>query len=293
MKSVRAILVDPSVPERLALRSVPEPRPGPREALVRVKCISLNRGELRAAAQRTALSPIGWDFAGVVEEPAADASGPKRGARVVGMLGDGAWAELLAAPTRSLAVIPDGVSDAQAATLPVAGLTALLALRRSGATVGRRVLVTGASGGVGAFAVALARRSGAETIAQVRREEQVPLAREAGAHEVAVGAGESALAPFAPYDAAIESVGGETLGAVLALLAPGGTCVTFGISGSPQATFDVRRFYATGRVTLYGFLLFRELELEPASSGLATLLELVEQGGLRPRIGVEAPWTEI
>jgi NADPH:quinone reductase-like Zn-dependent oxidoreductase len=289
----RALLVDPAASGRLVLGEAPLPRPAPHEALVRVRCFSLNRGELRRAWQLDRKAPIGWDFAGVVEAPAADGSGPPRDARVVGLLGDGAWAERVASPTRALAAIPDAVSDAHASTLPVAGLTALLALRRGGAILGRRVLVTGASGGVGEFALGLARHGGARVVAQVRREEQAARAREAGAHDVAVGGDERALAPLSPYDFVLESVGGETLAAAMALLAPRGECVAFGISGSPQATIDVRRFYATGGVTLRGFLLFHELEREPAGKGLAVLLDLVVRGVLAPRVTTEAPWREV
>jgi len=293
MPSPRAVWIDPASPDRLVLRESPQPVARPEEALVRVRAFSLNRGELRRAWGATAPAPIGWDLAGVVEKAAADGRGPTAGARVVGLLPDGAWSELVAVPSRSLAEIPDGVSDSQAATLPAAGLTALHVLRRGGAGIGRKVLVTGASGGAGEFAVALAHHGGAQVVAQLRRAEQAAAARAAGADEIVVGVDEKALASQAPYDVVAESVGGATLAAALALLAPGGTCVSFGISGAPDATFDVSRFYRTGRASLYGFFLFRELELEPAGRGLATLLELIVQGVLQPRITVEAPWTRI
>jgi NADPH:quinone reductase-like Zn-dependent oxidoreductase len=293
MPPLRAIWIDPGSPDLLVLGEAPQPVPRPDEALVRVRAFSLNRGELRRARGATARALIGWDLAGVVDKPAADGSGPKAGQRVVGLLADGAWSELVAVPTRSLATIPESVSDAQAATLPVAGLTALHALRRAGAAVGRKLLITGASGGVGEFALPLARHGGCRVIAQLRREEQAAAARDAGAHEVVIGGDEKALATQAPYDGILESVGGATLGAALASLAPGGTCVTFGISGAGETTFDVTRFYRTGRATLYGFFLFRELDLEPATRGLATLLDLVARGVLKPRISREVPWTDV
>src|SRR5207247_11345890 len=84
-------------------------------------------------------------------------SGPRVGARVVGLLPEGAWAERVAVPTHALAALPDKVTFAQAATLPVAGLTALYALAKRGPLLGRRVLVTGATGGGGYFADQLAR----------------------------------------------------------------------------------------------------------------------------------------
>jgi hypothetical protein len=97
----------------------------------------------------------------VVEDDCGVAGAPKVGARIVGVLGVGAWAERVNAPLHSIALIPDEVSDAQAASLPVAGLTALHALRKGGLLLGKKVLVDGASGGVGQFAVQLAAASGA------------------------------------------------------------------------------------------------------------------------------------
>ena len=161
METMRAVVADPAIPERLALREVDAPTPLPNEALVRVCAISLNRGEVRAAMNTTVLTRPGWDVAGIVERAAGDGSGPHEGARVVGQLTSGAWAELAAVPTHALAELPERVSFAQAAPLPVAGLTALYALEKGGGLIERPVLITGASGGVGLFAVELARLAGA------------------------------------------------------------------------------------------------------------------------------------
>src|SRR5689334_25030610 len=147
--SNRAVVVDPAAPGRLTIASVPDPTPDRSEAVVRVRAISLNRGEVRRAGMAAAGWRPGWDFAGEVERAAADGSGPRAGSRVVGMLGEGAWAERVAVPTHALAELPDKVTFSQAATLPVAGLTALYAMAKGGLLVGKRVLVTGATGGVG------------------------------------------------------------------------------------------------------------------------------------------------
>ena len=178
----------------------------------------------------------------------------------------------------------------QAATFPVAGLTALYALAKGGLVVDRRVLVTGATGGVGDFAVQLARLAGAHVTAVARRADQAPALHQLGAHEVSVG---DEIPPTPKYDVILDSVGGRTLGTALAALARGGTCVTFGVSAGAEVTFDARTFFIGGRATLYGFYLFQELGLEPAAVGLGRLAHLVSAGQLTPHVSVERPWKEI
>src|SRR5260370_35957410 len=158
---IRAIVVDPAAEGRLAIKPVELRDPDRDEVAVRVTAISLNRGETRRALQvaEPGWRP-GWDFAGVVETEAADGSGPKAGIRIVGILPSGAWAERVNCRSHTVAALPDAVSDAQAATLPGAGLTALHALRQGGLLLGRKVLVDGASGGVGHLACQLAVAAG-------------------------------------------------------------------------------------------------------------------------------------
>jgi NADPH:quinone reductase len=288
--SNRAVVVDPEAPGRLVIRPVDDPVADRGEAIVRVKALSLNRGEVRRSGLAAAGWRPGWDLAGTVERAAADASGPRVGARVVGLLPEGAWAERVAVPTHALAELPDKVTFAQAATFPVAGLTALYALAKRGPLLARRVLVTGATGGVGDFALQLARLGGAHVTASVRRAEQTALVRQAGAHAVVVG---DAIPATPKYDLVVESVGGRTLGTALAALERGGVCVTLGVSGSSEVTFDARTFFVGGRATLYGFYLFVELGNEPAGSGLRRLAELVAAGQIAPRISLERPWADI
>ena len=290
MSDNRAVVVDPEAAGRLVLRAVPEPTPDRGEAIVRVRAISLNRGEVRRSMMAPAGWRPGWDLAGTVERAAADGSGPGVGARVVGFLPEGAWAERVAVPTHALAELPEKVTLAQAATFPVAGLTALHALGKNGTILGKRVLVTGATGGVGDFAVQLARLGGAHVTAAARRAEQAPALRQLGAHEITVG---DEIPPAPKYDLIIESVGGRALGGALAALERGGVCVTLGVSATAEVTFDARSFFVAGRTTLYGFYLFTELGNEPAAIGLRRLADLVAVGQLAPHISVERPWTEI
>jgi NADPH:quinone reductase-like Zn-dependent oxidoreductase len=288
--SNRAVVVDPDAPGRLVIRPVPDPVPDRGEAVVRVQALSLNRGEVRRSGLAAAGWRPGWDLAGTVERGAADGSGPPVGVRVVGLLSEGAWAERVAVPTHALAELPDKVTFPQAATFPVAGLTALYALAKRGQILARRVLVTGATGGVGDFAVQLARLGGAHVTAGVRRPDQSALVRQLGAHEVVVG---DEIPASPKYDLVIDSVGGRTLGTALAALERGGMAVTLGVSAAAEVTFDTRTFFVSGRTTLYGFYLFVELGTDPAGEGLRRLGELVAAGQIAPHISLERPWTEI
>jgi NADPH2:quinone reductase len=293
MSSNHAVVVDPSAPGRLVIHEVDFPSAAPSEALVQVKAVSLNRGEVRTAFNAEAGLRPGWDLAGIVEKEAADGSGPRTGSRVVGMLNSGAWAEVVAVPTSILAEIPESVSFAQAATLPVAGLTALWALEHGGLLLDRLVLITGASGGVGHFACQLARQAGARVVGIVRQPGNVATVKEAGAHQVVVSEDLNEARELGPYDLILESVGGRSLANALTMLAQGGVCVNFGSSGSSEVHFDSRSFFLTGGASLYGFIIFYELTRKSAARDLGRLARMIADGRLRPQIDVEVPWTRI
>jgi NADPH:quinone reductase-like Zn-dependent oxidoreductase len=291
MSEIRAVVVDPNAKGRLSLKPVPAPVPAVSEALVRVRAISLNLGEIRRSLAADPGWRPGWDFAGTVEKPAADGSGPKAGDRVVGFLPAGAWAEVVAAPVTSIAVIPDSVTFERAATLPVAGMTALLALEKNGSLIGRSVLITGASGGVGNFAIQLAHHAGATVIASVRRREREKNALAAGADQVIVGLDQAAK-QLDPFHLILESVGAQSLTAALGMLRRGGMCVLYGTSEDPHVTFDARQFYSSGGI-LYGFILFFEVTRISISETLGRLAGMVGDERLKTPIEVQASWTEI
>ena len=110
-------------------------------------------------------------------------------------------------PTNALAALPDAVTFAQAATLPL-GPTALYALTKRGLLLHRRVCITGATGGVGDFAIQLAHLARAQVIAQVRRPDQVAVVKQVAADDVVIWEDPAAFAQHAPYDLVLESVGG-------------------------------------------------------------------------------------
>jgi NADPH:quinone reductase len=292
MDKIKAVVVDRDAEGHLVIQEVSAPSPAPSEAVVRVAAFSLNLGEVKRANTAENGWRPGWDLAGTVIQSAADGSGPKEGARVVGFLPSGAWAEAVAVPINSLAQIPDNVTFAQASTLPVAGLTALYALEKGGSLIGHKVLITGASGGVGLYACQIANLGGATVVASVRQPKNETLVRENGAHHIVIGEDLAPARQYGRYHIILESVGGNFLPYALSMLSTGGVCVTFGVSaGSGEVTFEVRTLFGTAGI-LQGFTLFAELGAKPASQGLTRLGNLVAQGRLKPYIEVDTDWKD-
>ena len=290
LERMRAVVVDRASPGGLAMRMIDKPLPRMCKALVRVAATSLNRGEVEQALTGSKTGTrLGWDLAGVIEVAAVDGSGPPAGTRVVGVVRAGAWAELVAVPVRALTSLPRAVSFTQAAALPVAGLTALHVLDRGGSLLGRRVLVNGATGGVGLFAVQLAYAAGALVTAVTRNPEHKALLEDYGADHVVVG-DIVAAAGFGPYHLILDAVGGPGA-AALKLLRPGGTCVQYGTAGTPGTPGSDVHGSTTGDAALHGFSLRKALRLEPASEGLKRLLILVETNKIEAHVEVEDTWT--
>jgi NADPH:quinone reductase len=272
-----------AAPPTAEIREVPDPQPQSNEVLVEVKAFSLNRGETLRIATMADGELNGWDVAGVVRQAAADGSGPKEGARVVGLMGRGAWAQLANVSTGWLAELPDEVSFEDAATLPVAGITALETLDIGGNPLARRVLVTGASGGVGSFAVQLAKHAGAHVTALARRQEGL---RELGAAEVVDSVPEGA-----EYDIVLDGVGGPILGAAVGALASSGTIVSYAATVPEPVEFPGRALYGRAPdAKIVGFLVFRSVR--DGAATLARLVTLTADGRLRPRIDRVASWRE-
>jgi len=283
-----AIVNTPGGPEPVAIREIAEPELRPNEALVAVHAFSLNRGELRLFQVR----PEGWrpgqDIAGVVRCAAADGSGPPVGTRVVGLCDWHGWAERAAVPSHRMAPIADIVSFAAAAALPVAGLTALRTLRHGAPLLGKRVLITGAAGGVGNLAVQLAARSGARVTAIVGNPERARVISGLGAAEIVTDI-EQAEGRFALI---LEAAGGRSLKGAIDRVEAKGTIVVFGNSSGEPTEIDFRVFGEHQNARIQAFHYFTCEGEDRFAPDLALLASLVGDGSLRPVV-TEYDWRDI
>jgi NADPH:quinone reductase-like Zn-dependent oxidoreductase len=240
-------------PEVVAVREVPRPEPGPGEMLVRVGAASLTTADwrMRASAFPGALwlpgrmmvgllrprqTVLGRDFAGVVDRVGAGVAGFREGERVFGVAGHGAHAEFVKVPeTAAVLATPEGMTDAEAAALPFGALSALVFLRDyARVRAGQSVLVVGASGGVGCYAVQIARALGAE-VTGVASAANLGFVRGLGAAEALDYAQPAPAGRL--YDAILDTVGATTFAGEKAALKEGGVYVplNFGLREGLQA----------------------------------------------------------
>ena len=266
------------------MTGVDEAAPAAAEAVVAVEAFSVNRGETFLLED----PPAGWrpgkDIAGRVVQAAADGTGPRAGTRVVGHPPSRGWAERVNVSASRLVELPDEVPASTAAALPLAGLTALRLVRAAGPLIGKRLLITGASGGVGHYVTELAVASGAEVAA-------VSASPERGSRLTALGATVVTAPADAPgrYDIVMESAGGPSLAAARRKARTDGIVLWFGQASRTPVTIDFFDWIdgtAGAPIIAFGY----ERPDFADDRDLATLVRLTAAGRLHPEIGTLLPW---
>jgi NADPH:quinone reductase-like Zn-dependent oxidoreductase len=285
-------------PETLRLAEVATPAPAANEVLVRVLAVSVNPADwhllrgtpLFARATLGLRRPkhpiLGGDIAGRVEAVGGGVTRFTPGDAVYASLldhGCGGFAEYVAAPADALAPKPASLSFEEAAAVPTAGVTALQGLRRHGEIrAGQRVLVNGAAGGVGHFAVQLAKAAGAE-VTGVTSTRNVDLVRSLGADHVIDYTREDFARAGRGWDRILDAVGNRSAADLRRALAPGGRCAVIG-------------FTTTGRlldVMLRGGKAVAMVTARATAGDLEHLGELIAAGKLRPVIDRRYPYREL
>lgn len=281
-------------PDVLTYEDVPKPAPTPGQVLVRIHAAAVNpydwhglRGSPYFMRLGTGIGApkdgrIGVDFAGVVESVGEDVTDYAIGDRVFGGAA-GAFAEYIAVATNRVAPIPDLVSFEQAASLPIAAVTALQALRDSGKLqAGEKVLINGASGGVGTYAVQIAKWMGAEVYG-VCSTRNVDMVRALGADHVFDYTQESYIESDERFDLVVDMVGNHSVAANRRVLTPDGRFV---LIGGPKGDWFAPFLRPLGALIQAPFV-DQQLGMMIArmdGDDLATLAELMRRGVLTSMI---------
>ncbi len=293
-------------PDVLELQEVERPVAGSGEVLVRVRAAAVSPGDwdllhgvpyilrLSTGLRRPRNQVLGLAVAGQVEAAGSGVADLRPGDDVFAEVARGGFAEYVSVPAKALAPRPPSLTFEQAAAVPLVGTTALQALRDIGhVQPGQRVLVTGASGGVGVFAVQIAKALGAE-VTGVCSTRNVDLVRSLGADHVIDYTAEDFTAGGPGYDLILDNVGDRSLADCRRALAPKGTLIPNSNKGGGRwlGTYVGR---AIRSVVLSPFVSQR---LRPfAASGkredLVALTQLVESGQVRPIIDRTYPLAEV
>jgi NADPH:quinone reductase-like Zn-dependent oxidoreductase len=294
-------------PDQLLLTDIGTPVPAGDEVLVRVRAASVNpydwhqmRGEPYFARlmpgglglRRPKLDVLGCDMAGQVEAAGPAVTGFSPGDDVYGLLPHGGFAEYVAAPASLLAPKPKNLSYEEAAAVPMAALTALQGLRDAGRLKpGQILLVNGASGGVGTFAVQLGRALGAE-VTGVCSTRNVALARSLGATEVIDYTAQDFTRHQHRYDVVLDIAGSHPVRVSRRVLAPGGTFV---VVGGPAGRWVQPADRMLAALALRPLVSQRMTTLiaTGGAAHLAVLTDFIEEGSVTPVIDRRYPFEEI
>ena len=292
------------VADALSLRDVADPTAKESEVLVAVQAAALHIGDLMlmrgepyvmrpaSGLSRPKKAIPGFDFAGVVEAVGADVSGIEPGAEVFGEANGGSCAEYAVVTPETMAPKPDALSFEEAAAVPVSGATALRGIRDAGkAKAGDRVLINGATGGVGIYAIQIAKSLGCEVTA-VCGPGNVELARELGADHVIDYTQDDYTQGEARYDLILDNVANRSLADARKAVAEGGTYIS-NSARSPGRWFGaVGRMAAAGVQSMFVPKQGRPFYSPVRSQDLLDLTELIDRGELRPIIDRTYPLAE-
>jgi NADPH:quinone reductase-like Zn-dependent oxidoreductase len=268
----------------LEIRDLEQPVPKDKEVLLRVRAASVNPLDWRLKSLRP-----GVDVSGEVVAVGRAVKEFKPGDAVFGV-GKGTFAEYACAAEKNLARKPESVTFEQAAAMPVAGLTALQGLRDKGAVqAGQKVLINGAAGGIGTFAVQIAKSFGAE-VTGVCSAKNVELVQSLGADRVVDYAREDFTQDSERYDVLLDNVGNRSLSAMRGVLRPDGKCI---MAGAPKKLSEVfaRIFGAVARSLLLRQK-FTFFIAKIRRDDLSALCELVGAKKLSPVIDRQYPLAE-
>lgn len=289
-------------PDILRLEDVPVPPLGDGDVLVKVHAASANAGDwhllrgtplpfrLVAGLRTPKFKIIGTDIAGSVEAVGRNVTQFRRGDDVFGELsrcGFGAYAEFAAAPETALASKPANLSFEDAATLPTAGCTAMQGLRKGRIKPGQRVLINGASGGVGTFAIQIAKALGSEVTA-VCSTRNVDMVRSIGADHIVDYTKEDFATQGRRYDFILAVNGDRSIWEYRRALTDDGSYAMTG--GSNRQLADALLF---GPLLSVGRQRFGNLLVKPNQADLLALKDLCEAGKVRPVIDRRFPLSEV
>jgi len=260
----------------LELVEIDPPVPKPGEVLIKVRAASINPLDWRLKSHRP-----GVDIAGEVTAVGSRVTHFKSGDAVFGA-GKGSFAQYAVARESRLAPKPDSVSFEQAATLPIAGLTALQGLRDKGRLApGQKVLINGAAGGVGTFAVQIAKALGAE-VTGVCSTRNVELVRSLGADFVFDYTQQDFTQSTQRYDLVLDNVGNRTISDLRRVLTPHGRCVLVGAPKEMGAVLlHVLEAFARTQILRQKVIFFIA---QFKAEDLKTLADFVQTGKIRPVI---------
>jgi alcohol dehydrogenase len=302
-----------TISDHLRLAEIPDPVAGPGEVLIEIHAASLNpidfkiaRGDLKRISRYKLPRPIGFDASGIVKSAGAGATRFRPGEAVyVRASRDtiGTFAELIALPEKFVAVKPATISHAEAASLPLVGLTTLQGFARAGARAGQRILIHAGSGGIGTFAVQYARYLGLH-VSTTTSSKNVDFVKSLGADRVIAYDRENYLEQDGDYDIVYDTLGGAFTVDAFKVVKRGGVVIS--LSGPPDRDF-ARREGAGWLVRVAVWLMGRKVYAASAKAGagycwffteangdqLHDIATLVDSGAIKPVIDREFAFEQL